>query len=97
MEIARGLVVRSTAGRDRGGFLVVLRAEARAAVVCDGKRRSLRHPKRKNLRHLAATNARLPESSLGTDRGIRRALAAFRSGGPFPDEEAESFLCRNRT
>jgi ribosomal protein L14E/L6E/L27E len=83
MEFARGLVVRSTAGRDRSGFLVVLQADAHRAVVCDGRRRSLEHPKKKNLKHLAATDTLLPESSLATNRGIRRALAAFRSGGPF--------------
>ena len=82
MEFSRGRIVRSKAGRDRSDFLVVLQADARFAVVSDGKRRSLSHPKKKNLRHLAATGAQLPESSLGTDRAIRRALAEFRNEGP---------------
>ena len=48
MEFVRGLVVRAAAGRDEGGFFTVLSAENGYAVICDGKRRSLSHPKRKN-------------------------------------------------
>ena len=95
MELIRGLVVRSAAGRDKGGFFAVLEADALTATVCDGKRRSLAHPKKKNVKHLFPTNTLLPEQSLRTDREIRRALAAFRSGGRFPQEEAH--VCRNRT
>lgn len=94
MEFVRGLVVRSAAGRDSGGFFTVLKADERGVVICDGRRRSLEHPKRKNGRHLSATKTVLPESSLQTNREIRRALRAF-SGGRFPQEEAN--VCRNRT
>jgi ribosomal protein L14E/L6E/L27E len=82
MDFVRGRVVLSAAGRDRGGFLVVLNAQAHSAVVCDGKRRSLEHPKKKNLRHLSVTGTLLPESSMQTNREVRRALAEFRNKGP---------------
>ncbi|MCI1955578.1 MAG: KOW domain-containing RNA-binding protein [Oscillospiraceae bacterium] len=82
MDFVRGRVVRSRAGRDGGGFFVVLGSDGRGAVVCDGKRRSLEHPKKKNLRHLAATGTALPESLMQTDRSIRRALAGFQEAGP---------------
>jgi ribosomal protein L14E/L6E/L27E len=95
MDFVRGLVVRSNAGRDRGGFFVVLEADARYAVVCDGKRRSLSHPKRKSRKHLSSTATALPASSIETNREIRCALKAFQTGGRFPHEEA--YLCRNRT
>ena len=95
MELIRGLVVRSAAGRDKGGFFAVLAAGERSAVICDGKRRSLEHPKHKNARHLFPTGTLLPERSLRTNREIRRALAAFRAGNRFPQEEAN--VCRNRT
>ena len=95
MDFAKGLVVRSNAGRDREGFFVVLEADERYAVVCDGKRRSLSHPKRKNRKHLSATGTALPASSIETNREIRCALKAFQTGGRFPHEEA--YLCRNRT
>ena len=52
MEWVRGLVVRAAAGRDRGGLFTVLGAEGNMALICDGKRRSLSRPKRKNRKHL---------------------------------------------
>jgi ribosomal protein L14E/L6E/L27E len=96
MELRRGTVVRSLAGRDAGSFLVVLSADGSSAAVCDGKRRSLYHPKNKNQKHLSATRTVLPESELKTDRGIRLALKPFGAKGRFPDEEADC-QCRNRT
>lgn len=95
MELTRGLVVRSAAGHDKGGFFVILEAGVSVAVICDGKRRSLEHPKKKNSRHLYTTNTRLSETLMQTNRAIRRALAEFQSGGRFPQEEAS--VCRNRT
>ena len=56
MEITRGLVVRALAGRDMGGFFVVLSVDGGYAEIADGKRRRLASPKRKNLRHLQRTN-----------------------------------------
>ena len=88
MEYVRGLIVRSGAGRDRGGFFVVLEADGRYAVICDGQRRSLDHPKRKKQMHLSVTKTVLPESSLQTNREIRSALRGFQTGSRFPQEEA---------
>lgn len=82
MDFDRGRVVRSRAGRDGGGFFVVLASDERSAVICDGRRRSLEHSKRKNLRHLAATGTLLPEEQMQTNREIRRALAPFGGVGP---------------
>lgn len=75
MEFVRGLVVRSLAGRDKGGFFLVLSADRNGIVVCDGKRRPLENPKRKNPKHLAATNTVL--DSMKTNREIRMALKPF--------------------
>ena len=88
MDFVKGLVVRSNAGRDKGGFFVILDADERYAVICDGKRRSLSHPKRKSRKHLSATVTALPEGSIKTNREIRCALKAFHTGGRFPHEEA---------
>ena len=82
MDFDKGRVVRSRAGRDGGGFFVVLASDERSAVICDGRRRSLEHPKRKNLRHLSVTGTVLPEEQMQTNREIRRALAPFRDAGP---------------
>lgn len=88
MDIVRGLVVRSAAGRDKGGFFLVLEADAQFAVLCDGKRRSLEHPKRKKHKHLFATKTVLPEGSMQTNREIRGALNRFYAEGRVPQEEA---------
>ena len=82
MDFVRGRVVRSCAGRDGGSFLVVLRLGENRAAVCDGRLRSLEHPKWKNLRHLSITGTVLPENLMQTDREIRRALAPFQHAGP---------------
>ena len=85
MDFVRGLVVRAAAGRDKDGFFTVLSAENGYAVICDGKRRSLSHPKRKNQKHLFPTAVVLGEGSLQINREIRKALAAAR-GACLPDE-----------
>ena len=77
MEFTRGLVARAVSGRDKGGFFVILSAESGYAVICDGKRRSLQKPKKKNIKHLLATQTVLQEDSMGTNREIRRALSCF--------------------
>ena len=79
MNYIRGLVVRSKAGHDQGGFFPVLSSDERYAVICDGKRRSLEHPKKKKKIHLAVTTTVLPDSSMQTNREIRSALSRFQS------------------
>ena len=78
MEIKRGQVVRSIAGRDKGDFLAVLGTEGPCLWVCDGKRRPLERPKLKKPFHVAATATVLPEEALRTNRQIRSALRPFR-------------------
>lgn len=78
MEIKRGQVVRSIAGRDKGDFQAVLGTEGPCLWVCDGRRRPLERPKRKKAFHVAATAAVLPEEALKTNRQIRSALRPFR-------------------
>ena len=51
-----GRVVRSTAGRDAGRlFLVIGVAGEEHLLIADGDLRKLEKPKKKKLRHLAAT------------------------------------------
>lgn len=75
MDFVRGLVVRSLRGRDKGEFFVVLDSSAGEVIICDGKRRTLEKPKKKNPIHLAATNTLL--DSMNTNREIRCALRSF--------------------
>ena len=78
-------IVRSLAGRDKGGLFCVVGADGAYLFLCDGKRRRVERPKRKKAVHTApAGETRRPcldASQAGgqlSDRAIRRALAAFR-------------------
>ena len=73
-----GRIVCSKSGRDKGYFLAVVKEEDGFLYVCDGKERPLEQPKRKNPKHLSFTSTVLDESSLSTNKALRRALAAYR-------------------
>ena len=81
MILERGRVVLSKAGRDQGRFLAVLSIEGQTVLLADGKERPLERPKRKNSRHVQATNTLLPDSSLSTNREIRKALRSVSDSG----------------
>ena len=52
-----GQVVRSTAGRDKGQFMVVVAVvDENFTLVCNGKLRKVSNPKKKRIKHLAKTN-----------------------------------------
>lgn len=78
MEITRGLVVRALAGRDMGGFFVVLSVNGGYAEIADGKRRRLASPKRKNLRHLQRTNQCIALDGV-TDKKLRNLLKQYQA------------------
>ena len=77
MEMKRGQIVRSKAGRDQGDFLTVLRADPPYIILCDGKHRPLDHAKRKKMMHVSPTLTVLSEDQLKTNRKIRAALRQF--------------------
>jgi len=69
-----GRIVRATAGRDAGRYFLVTALDGADLMLCDGKRRKLNNPKRKNPAHVQATGQTLPLEAL-TDRAIRAALS----------------------
>ncbi len=77
MQFVKGMVVRSKAGHDKGGFFVVVDVDADMAKIVDGKHRKLENPKKKKLIHLSSTNTVLDERSMETDSQIRKILSAF--------------------
>ena len=81
----RGSVVVSSAGRDKGTFLAVLRLEPDGVWIADGRRRPLERPKRKNPRHVAETPFTAEEASMATNRELRRTLAAAKMKAASPD------------
>lgn len=72
--LKRGSVVVSLRGRDSKRLMAVLEVECNQALVADGRLRPIEKPKRKNPRHLAPTGAVLDETSMATNRNLRRAL-----------------------
>ncbi len=47
-----GDLVVSTAGRDKGKYLIVISVQGKTAKVVDGKTRKIFAPKQKNIKHL---------------------------------------------
>lgn len=79
MEAKPGMMVRSLAGRDKGGFMVVVSADKGFVFLADGKERKLASPKKKNIRHIAPTNTVIDLNGL-TDKSLRAAVRRFTDG-----------------
>lgn len=94
MEFCVGMVVRSRAGRDAGRWCVIVGLEDGYARIADGDLRRLAAPKRKKLRHLAATHTVLKLSDHPTDKSLRQALAAF--GQPAAADQGGQELVQRR-
>lgn len=77
MKIQTGSVVRAAAGRDSGAFFVVTAVEKDQCFIADGKSRKLAKPKRKNLKHVAATNSVIGSLDDLTDKKLRCLLREF--------------------
>ena len=56
MEIGRGSLVYSIAGRDKGSLFLVLERDDDFAYLTDGKTRRCENPKKKKLKHINKTN-----------------------------------------
>ena len=76
MEAARGMIVRSGAGRDKGKLMVILEIDGDFALLADGKERKLAKPKRKRIKHLKTTNTLLNAGDLEdiTDKRLREII-----------------------
>ncbi len=71
---AAGMIVRVTAGRDVGRFLLVTAVDGKDIFLADGQTRKLSAPKRKNPKHVQATKQTIPLDGL-TDAALRKQLA----------------------
>ena len=74
MELIKGSVVISKAGRDKGYFLAVKDVTDEGVFVCDGKERPVERPKKKNPLHLTKTRYVLTEEQTATNRSLKKAL-----------------------
>lgn len=80
MNTQKGSIVKALAGREKGGFFVVLNVDSVYAYIADGKRRKAENPKKKKLIHLAPTNTVIT-GSVETNPQIRKILRDFNNGG----------------
>ena len=76
----RGLVVYSLAGHDKGNFQVVMNADEKFALVCDGKSRPIERPKKKNIIHLKATKMLVDEKCFESNKALRLSLRSLVKG-----------------
>ncbi|MBP3854653.1 MAG: KOW domain-containing RNA-binding protein [Ruminiclostridium sp.] len=79
MELLKGTVVISRAGRDKGYPLAVVGFEDKFVLVADGKERPLSRPKKKNPMHLAVTKKTVSVEGV-SDKALRRALREYFNG-----------------
>ncbi len=73
MKLLKGSVVRAEAGRDGGGYFVIVEADEKDCLIADGKSRKLAKPKRKNMKHLCATGSMISIDDI-TDKRLRTEL-----------------------
>lgn len=88
MEIKAGMIVKSAAGHDGGSFYAVVRCEGGFAYIADGRRRKLALPKKKNGKHLKATQKSVELAGL-TDKKLRSVLHSLNFGEQIIAEESD--------
>ncbi len=81
MEVQIGSIVKSTAGRDKNSFYVVVDIKEEFVYICDGKIRRLENIKKKNIRHISKTNQTVEQSSLKTNKQVKNALKHLNNSG----------------
>ena len=84
MAVTAGMVVRSKAGRDTGGWFVVISTEGEYAYLVNGEQRKLDRPKKKKLKHLQVTTYvsefianKVNSGTKVTNQEVRKALADY--------------------
>ena len=75
--LEKGSVVKSLAGRDADRLLLVTDVTENGVLVCDGRERPVESPKLKNVRHVADTGIKLDINLAGSNRALKKALAAL--------------------
>ena len=92
MDIAKGNIVKSIAGRDAGSIFFVLATEEEFLWLADGKKRRLETPKRKRRKHAellgegsGSVAEKIRSSEKITNSELRRAIAAY--SGSNQDQE----------
>ena len=78
MKLLKGSVVKAEAGRDSGGYFVIVEADEKYCLIADGRSRKLASPKRKNIKHIRVTDSMIDLNDI-TDKKLRNMLKQFGS------------------
>lgn len=78
MDICKGMLVYSKAGRDKGKLFMVLDAENDFVYLTDGDTRRINNPKRKKIKHINRTNtvSELDFANI-SDSDVRKAVLGY--------------------
>ena len=52
MNISPADLIKATAGREKGGYFMVLHISDGFVMICDGKGRTVNKPKKKKIKHI---------------------------------------------
>ena len=90
IQLSIGQIVKSRAGRDRGGvFLVYEIVDSEYVLLVDGKLRKIDNPKKKKQKHLTVYNTVLSDLIYRKDNDIKITNSYIRKLlAPFQPEEA---------
>ena len=68
-ETLVGRIAQSVSGRDKGAVYVITgQQDGIYVLVCDGKKRTVIQPKRKNIRHLLISAEKVPDEYIAKGR-----------------------------
>jgi len=74
MKVTVGDVVKSAAGRDKGGYFAVIFCEDGYCFLRDGKVHKLPNPKRKSFKHVIKTPYKLQSEALQENKHLKKAI-----------------------
>ena len=74
MEIERGSLVYSIAGRDKGSLFLVLEKDGDFVYLADGDLRKTENPKKKKLKHVNKTNKKADLDENVSNSDVRKML-----------------------
>lgn len=77
MELTKGQIVMSRAGRDTCRWYAVIGQDNGRVLLANGEKFTFLHPKCKNNRHISASNVILKEEDMKTDLQLKQAILAF--------------------
>lgn len=77
MNLEIGTVVKSLNGRDKNKYFCVVDIEGEYVLYCNGCARRLEKPKRKKIKHVQVTQAKLQTETLQVNKHLYKALKSL--------------------